>query len=112
MNTRLKLSHEEIVVLTAIADQALTSAEIAEIIKIMGTRASVDRFSEAPSFVLVDINSFLKEPLFVLLNEMVSQGILNKTWVPPFWYYYAIAPDVLALNSPPYSYESWRRLGD
>lgn len=112
MPTKLKLSHEEMLVLAAIADQELTSAEVAETIKNMETRASIDRFSEAPFFVWIDINSFLKESLLVLLDKMVMQEILVRSWTPLFRYHYAIASNILELSIPPYDQESWRRFSE
>ena len=87
MNTRLKLSHEEIVVLTAIADQELNSREIGE---------------SLPEKV-----GFIRK---TLLEPMVKSGLLIAR--EGFFRFYAIAPDILALNTPPYSYESWRRLSE
>lgn len=90
MNIKLKLSHDAMAVLTAIADQELISEE-----------------------VLAEISppQQWEEPIFILLNEMVKTGLLVSRY-KPFAYFYAIAPEILALNNPPYSYESWRALSE
>ena len=87
MLTKLKLTHDEMVVLVAIADQELTVGEIGE------------ELSRSVGFVRK-----------TLLSPMVESGLLTRK--PGFQTLYAIAPDILALNNPPYSYESWRELSE
>ena len=91
MHTKLKLSHDEIVVLTAIADQELMHSEIED---------------ELFRFEWCDDEVDLKR----VLAEMVQKQLLTTDW--KWVLYYAIAPEVLSLNSPPYRYESWRDLSE
>ena len=91
MHTKLKLSHDEIVVLTAIADQELMHSEIED---------------ELFRFEWCDDEVDLKR----VLAEMVQKQLLTTDW--KWVLYYAIASEVLLLNRPPYLYESWRSLSE
>ena len=91
MHTKLKLSHDEIVVLTAIADQELMHSEIED---------------ELFRFEWCDDEVDLKR----VLAEMVQKQLLTTDW--KWVLYYAIAPEILLLNRPPYLYESWRSLSE
>lgn len=82
-------------ILSAIADQELTANEI---------------FQDVPN--LVENLDALK----TTLTRMVEEKILVKSrkFAEPIFpvTLYMIAPDILALNNPPYSYESWRDLSE
>jgi hypothetical protein len=90
MTTKLKLSQEELVVLTAIADQELTRSEIEDTMEKLGFH------DEAPR----RFN----------LKGMIFKGLIVRG--EGFFFRHAIAPEILALNKPPYSYESWKALSE
>ena len=90
MTTKLKLSQEELVVLTAIADQELTRSEIEDTMEKLGFH------DEAPR----RFN----------LKGMIFKGLIVRGYV--FFFRHAIEPEILALNKPPYSYESWKALSE
>lgn len=90
MTAKLKLSQEELVVLTAIADRELTRTEIeVEMEKLGFYDEAARRFN---------------------LKGMIFKGLIVRG--EGFFFRHAIAPEVLALNKPPYSYESWKALSE
>lgn len=99
MHTGIKLSHDEMVVLAAISDQKLTLSEIFQ-----------DTSSLFP--VVEDSKIYLES----LLLRMVEVGTIVKSREFAGSLFlttlYAIAPEILSLNHPPYSYEGWRALND
>ena len=104
-NTKLKLSHDEMVVLAAIADQELTGTEIYKEAKKADSRVTKDslfgqlRLMEAKGLIYLNgIEGSSK----TLSSDLYSPSIPTLS----------IAPEVLSLNSPPYSYESWRDLSE
>lgn len=90
MYTKLKLSHDEMVVLAAIADQQLLINEV--LIGIWGTGLKVNNW-------------------VVVVESLISKALVMRTWHVSGCLY-AIAPEILSLNHPPYSYESWRDLSE
>lgn len=78
----IKLSHDEMVVLEAIADQDVWTDNIC-----------LDGL-DAPLQSLVD-----RRMVLVKHHPMIGS-------------FCAIAPEILSLNHPPYSYESWRALSE
>jgi len=103
MHTKLKLSHDEMVVLAAIADQELMFSEIKEEIG----ESCQEVFGGS------NLNGM------VLLQGLIDKGHVLRTspfrsslFRPYPHYYYKIAPETLSLNHPPYSYESWRNLSE
>ena len=99
METKLSLSHDEMVVLAAIADQELVLQELIGELRRLGFYKSA-------------------QSLLPCIREMEEAGLV-KSWLGispfPLYFpcaYYKIEPDILALNNPPYSYESWRNLSE
>jgi hypothetical protein len=90
MHTKLRLSHDEMVVLAAIADQELTRTEIEIEMEKLGFYDEATRRFD--------------------LKGMISKGLLIRGG--GFFFRHAIAPDILALNSPPYSFASWGDLSE
>lgn len=89
MQTKLKLSHDEMVVLAAIADQELRRGQLEDELYAQG---------------MSDFTSGL--------NSLLDRKFVTRRTEWGFTYYYAIAPEILSLNHPPYSYESWRDLSE
>ena len=96
MSTKLKFSHDEDRhILSAIADQNLNMRELLEEME------KIDGIHD--SRYMLSLNAHL--------SRLVELGTLVKTR-SFFAQYYAIAPNILALNKPPYSHESWRALSE
>ena len=99
MPTKLKLDHDEMVVLAAIADQKLALDEILQ--DVSGLLHVIEL-----SKIQVELFLLRMTEAKVLVKSREFAGSLFPVVL------YAIAPDILAMNNPPYSYESWRALSE
>jgi hypothetical protein len=103
MDTKLRLTHDEIVILTAIADQELTFKEIKQELG-----SSFQEVFKGDRLELVAKLQSMIDDVYIERSSPYRESIFQP--IPD--YLFKIAPEILALNHPPYSYENWRALSD